>query len=195
MLQNCILMTDSTLWNDKAMPDFRKSSISFFWVFRHNQLNKYNEGNLVLLMSVAFFFTDNSGHCVAYTSRRLYQFSNTFLTRQHIVDIALTLIVRMGQGLCHCPFGLQRLPIDCLCIRATKSPSNLLTEMTKNHWRSTETHVQHLAVSMSSSLLPMKASIMLVMHNSEQNTVKWPCLQDQTLVTHWWCSLYVVVTS
>ena len=45
-LENCIATTQWTLWNIKAMPYFRETSISFFWVCGYNKLNRFNEGNL-----------------------------------------------------------------------------------------------------------------------------------------------------
>ena len=46
-LENSIATTQRTLWNIKAMPYFRETSISFFQVCGYNKLNKFNQGNVV----------------------------------------------------------------------------------------------------------------------------------------------------
>ena len=47
-LENSIATTQRTLWKFKAMPYFKETSISLFWVCGYNQLNNYNEGNVVV---------------------------------------------------------------------------------------------------------------------------------------------------
>jgi len=47
-LENSIATTQRTLWNSKAMPYFRETSISFFSVCGYKKLNKVNEGDLVV---------------------------------------------------------------------------------------------------------------------------------------------------
>jgi hypothetical protein len=47
MLENSIAMTQRTLWNSKALPYFRETSISLFRVCGENKLNRYNQGDLV----------------------------------------------------------------------------------------------------------------------------------------------------
>jgi hypothetical protein len=45
-LENSITMTQSTLWNSKAMPYFRETSISFVLICAYNKLNQLNEEDL-----------------------------------------------------------------------------------------------------------------------------------------------------
>jgi len=138
---------------------------------------------------VTFSFAYNGCHYVAYAWGRPHQVSITLLSWQKIVDNPLTLIVSIRQWLCRFLFCLSRLPIRWLCITASISPSNFLTAMTRNHWHSIDGHFQHVAVTVSVSVLPIKTAHSLVIHNSEQITVQFPHLQNQKSLTLSWCSV------
>ena len=85
-----------------------------------------------------------------------------------IVDALLTLIFRLRMGPCRFLFCPSRLPICWLWIPASKWHPNGLTYKIKNCWRSVDAHFQNVAVTVSISLLPIKAAHTLVMDNSQQ---------------------------
>jgi len=110
------------------------------------------------------------------------------LTWPKFVDPALTVIFRMKQWLCRFVFCLYRLPIRWLCVFATKLNLNYLTYMTKICWGSVDTHFQNGAVTVSLTLLPIKASNMMVMWISDQVDLELPYLHDRKSETLLWHS-------
>jgi len=76
ILEISIATTERTLWNIKAMPYFRETSISFFWVCGCNKLNKFNEGNSVFADGWTLRRTSRLGSCkLRYTLERCDQAS------------------------------------------------------------------------------------------------------------------------
>jgi hypothetical protein len=117
-----------------------------------------------------------------------------------IVDALLTLIFILGMGPCRVLFCPSRLPICWLWIPASKWHPNVLTNKIKNRWRSVDTHFQNVAVTVSISLLPLKASHTLVMDNSEQIGFQLTYLPQKMLLTLRWgsvseCGCYCAVVS
>jgi len=103
-----------------------------------------------------------------------------------IVDALLTLIFRLGMGPCRFLFCPSRLPICWLSIPASKWHPNGLTYKTKNRWRSIDAHFQNVPVTVSISLLPVKAALTLLMDNSEQIGFQLTYLPQQiSLTPHW----------
>jgi len=103
-----------------------------------------------------------------------------------IVDALLTLIFRLVMGPCHFLFCPSRLPLCWLWIPASKWHSNGLTYKIKNRWRSIDAHFQNVALTLSISLLPIKAVHTLVMDNSEQIGFQLTYLPQKILLTlHW----------
>jgi len=86
--------------------------------------------------------------------------------RLNILDAALTLILRMRRSPCCCLFCIWKLPIDRLCITATKSLCNYRTYRTPNRWRSIDALSQNGLETMLLPLSPLIAANTLVMHNS-----------------------------
>ena len=96
-----------------------------------------------------------------------------------IVDARLTLIFRMWQGVCRYCFCVRTQPTLHLWMFTTNRHLGYPRWKAKNHWCSVDTHFQTGAVTMSLSLLPIKASNMSVIPNSDQITFQLPYLQDQ----------------
>jgi len=138
---------------------------------------------------VAISFAYTSCQYVSYEEQRPDHCSMTGLTRPHIVEALLTLILRMGQWLCCCHLHLQKLPIHWLCITATRSLLNDRTYKSTNCWRCFDTHSQNCAVSVLLFLLPIQAANRSVVHNSDHITVQWPYLHDHKSLMLRWCSL------
>jgi len=103
----------------------------------------------------------------------------TYLQRPKIVDAPLTLIFSLGLLTCQFLLCLKRLAIRRLWITVSISPPKPLTYKTKYCWRSVDSHFQHGAVTVSLSLLPIKAAYTLVMDNSEQIASQLTHLQDR----------------
>jgi len=70
-----------------------------------------------------------------------------------------------------------------LWITVSKSHPDWLTYKTKNRWLSVDSHFRNAAVTVSISLLPIKAADTLVMDNSEQIAFQLPYLQNTELLT------------
>jgi len=85
-----------------------------------------------------------------------------------IVDALLTLIFRLLMGPYRFLFCPWRQPICWLWLPVSKWHPNGLTYTIKNRWCSVDAHFQNVAVTVSISLLPIKAAHILVMDNSDQ---------------------------
>jgi hypothetical protein len=117
-----------------------------------------------------------------------------------IVDALSTIILRLGMGPCRVPFLPSRLAICSLRIPASKWHPNGLTYKIKNGWRSVHTHFKNVAVTVSISLLPIKAAHTLVMDNSEQIGFQLTYLPQKISLTLCWgsvseCGCYRAVVS
>jgi len=118
-----------------------------------------------------------------------------------IVDALLMLIFRLGMEPCRCLFCSSKLPICWLWIPVSKwHPNGLTTYQTKNRWRSIDAHFQNVAVTVSISLLPIKAANTLVMDNSEQLSLQLTYLWHKISLTLRWrsvseCGCYHAVVS
>ena len=108
--------------------------------------------------------------------------------RSTSVDAALTLIFKIGQGVCHCLFGLQRRPIICICITKNKSLYNYLTYKTENRWYSIDAYFQNGAASVSLSLLLWNVTNTSFMIVCIQLLPRLPMMQDQTSYMRRWLS-------
>jgi len=76
-------------------------------------------------------------HLWMFASNRLLGYQDP---SPKMIDILLTLILRMGQWLCGLLFCQDRLPVCQLWIAATKSFIDYWTYTTMNRWRSTAAH-------------------------------------------------------
>ena len=85
-LENSIATTQGTLWNSQAMPYFRETSISFFWVCGYNKLNKFNEGDLVFADAVTSLQNTN----LSYPSLSLHVMIMSWHWAQHTPTTAYT---------------------------------------------------------------------------------------------------------
>jgi len=103
------------------------------------------------------------------------------------------LIFRMGLGACR--FGLYPWlwPIPHVCISATNRHLDYPRCKAHNCWCSFNKHFQDPAVTVALSLMPMKATNILVMHNSNHMTVELPYLQDRKSLTLHWHSFYCII--
>ena len=106
-----------------------------------------------------------------------------------IVDALLTLIFRRGMGPSRFLFCLSRLPICWLWIPVSKWHHNGLTYKIKNRWHSIDAHFQNVAVTLSSSLVRIKAAHTLVMDNSEQIGFQLTYLPQKISLTLRWRSV------
>jgi hypothetical protein len=98
-------------------------------------------------------------------------------------EVLLTLIFRFGRWPYHILFCQFRLPILLLSITTTKSLSNDHTYKTKNCWCSVDAHLQDVTGSVSRILLPLKASNISSMDDSNQSEVRLPPMENQHLLT------------
>jgi len=92
---------------------------------------------------------------------------------------------------CRGRFCLWRLRIHGIWITASKSLLKQLTQNTKTHWCCVVAHFQHGAVTMSLSLLHIKAANTLIIDNSNHITSKTTYLEDQKSLTLRWFSFSV----
>jgi len=106
-----------------------------------------------------------------------------------IVDALLTLIFRLGMGPCRVLFCPSRLPICWLWIPASKWHPNGYTYKIKNRWHYVDVHFQNVAVTVSVSVLPIKAAHTLVMDNSEQIGFQLNYLPQKISLTLRWRSV------
>jgi hypothetical protein len=96
-----------------------------------------------------------AGEGCQYLRNGCLQPIGTYLTQDvqlKIVDVPLTLIVRMGRWPCCYLFCQYKRPIHPLCIITTKSLVNYCTYKATNLWRSVDAHfnvlcIQHLLLS------------------------------------------------
>ena len=104
-----------------------------------------------------------------------------------IINTPFPLIFKMGQGVC----------CFCLCPKWMEVPHFRMSASShhidypickaKTHWHFIDVHFQNGAVTMALSLLALKATDMLFMHNSNQITFQLHYLQDQkSLILHWY---------
>jgi len=100
----------------------------------------------------------------------------------------LTLIVRMGQGVCCYYFWLGRQPIPRLWMAATNHHLGYPRCTAKHCGHYVDAHYQNWAVTMSVTLLPRKAASTLVMDRSDQVTFQWLYFQDYKWLTLLWHS-------
>lgn len=73
----------------------------------------------------------------------------------------LTAIFKIGQGACHCLFGLSWQPLILICITEFKLLFNYLSYKTQNCWGSIDPHFQPGTGSVSLSLFLKFYSIIL----------------------------------
>ena len=108
--------------------------------------------------------------------------------RPNTVDAPLTLIFRMRQIVCHCCFCPSRLPTSHKWMSATNRNINSIGCNANYYWRSIDAYSQNGAVPMLLYLLLINTANTLVMHNSDQITVRLLYLQDHKSLTLHWCS-------
>jgi len=82
--------------------------------------------------------------------------------RQQIDDDSLTFIFGMVLEVPQYGISLRTPPVPCLSMFATNCHSGYGWCIAKNSWHSVDTHFQNGAVTMSVSLLPIKATNMMV---------------------------------
>jgi len=85
----------------------------------------------------------------------------TYITldaKPKIIDAALMLIFRIGQGACRCCFGLERQPRHHLWTSTTSRNLDYPRCKAKDCWCSMDAHFQNWAGSMSLLFLPVQAA-------------------------------------
>jgi len=82
--------------------------------------------------------------------------------RHTIVDPPLRLISRMGQRVCHFPFYLQTWRIHPHWKKVTMEPFDSGMGMTKNCWRSVDTHLHDILTVIGCSTIARKMHIVSI---------------------------------
>jgi len=146
--------------------------------------------NLICVQSFNSVIVNVLAYMTSQTSVYWHQWPSHTLINDHatpkIVDALLTLIFKIGLGVCRFLFGLYRWPILCLCITKTKSLFNYPTYKAHDGWRSVDAHFQYVAGSISDSLLHWNAANTSFMIICIQSPPRLPMMQDWQSLTRCW---------
>jgi len=131
-----------------------------------------------------------------FTYKLMWQ-SETSITqdaRPKIINIPLTLILRLLQGACHFCLCLFELPIPQLWMSATNYHLDYPRCNAKYCWYYIDSYSLHRAVTVTVSPMPIMVSNTLVVPNSDQIASQYPCLQDiRSIMVHlhsFWCVVH-----
>ena len=137
-------------------------------------------------MALSSARTDSQYHIYEWPQPIATQSTNN--TRPTIVDPALTLIFRMGQGAYGSFFCLKSKPIPHLWMAATDRHSDYQWWKTKNQWHSIDAHIQNGAGSLWLSLWPKEPADTTLKNSRKQSADRLQMMQDQKLLTLRWRS-------
>ena len=110
--------------------------------------------NLVILNVLVHKTSQNSIYRPLWVSCALINHP----ARPKIIDDPLTLIFRMGQGVCLLLFRVGKRPIHPLWLFASNRQLDYSWSKSKNHWRAVDYHVQDQATSVSLLFLGIKVA-------------------------------------
>ena len=117
------------------------------------------------LESLAFFFALKGCQYCCYVKPLQNYFLIDRLTRSWIVDALLTVIFKMGQGVCCFLFSLQSVATLPRCEHRAKLCFYHPTNKTRNRWCSIDVHSHEGAWSVLHSCLRLKVRNAIVMYN------------------------------